>query len=245
MGRRRAEKNARRLRRRRRQRSERAALSPARPSRVLSDGLTVDEHLVQLQQLIDALSRGDVADEHPLELERDAEDRVPDPEAVLALGTDPLPDEERSLPRLDAPRRQLVEEVLDLAEPVAVDIGGLELRTALRRLTALAATADAGGLMELPPRRAAAAAVWAVGEINGCFTPFSLRPATLLGPLGEDPCYVDDGLRVLRALGWEDETDAWYTVLHPRLTTSETREWLFRHEPEEDPFEDDWFDDDW
>ena len=139
----------------------------------------------------------------------------------------------------------MVEEVLHLAEPVAVTIGGVELRTALRRLTAMAATVDAGVLLDLPPRRAAAAAMWAVGEVNGCFTPFSRRPAALLGALGQDSCYADDGLRILRALGWEDETEAWYTVLHPGLTTSTTRAGLFRDELEEDPFEDDGFEDVW
>lgn len=245
MGRRRAEKNARRQRRRQREHSDRAAAPPARPARVLPNGMTLEEHLAELRQFIDALGRGDTVDwELPLELDWDAEDRVPDVEAVLALGRDPLPGEERALPQLDPPGRRHVEEVLDLAEPVAVAVDGAELRTSLRRFTAMAATVDPGLLLDLPPRRAAAAAVWAVGEINGCFTPFSRHPATLLGRLGEDSCYVDDGLLMLRALGWEDEIDAWYTVLHPRLTTSTTRSELFRDEYEEE-LERDWYEEDW
>lgn len=242
MGRRRAEKNARRQRRRQRGRADRTAAPLARPSRVLPNGLTVEEHLAELRQFIDALARGDghVGREHPLELDRDAEDRVPDVEAVLALGTDPLPGEERSLPQVDPPSGRLVEEVLDLAEPVAVAIGGVELRTSLRRLTAMAAVLDPGLLLDLSPRRAAAAAVWAVGEINGCFMLLRHHAASLLGTLGEDACYVDDGLLMLRALGWEDEVDAWYTLLHPGLTTSTTRAELFRDELEELEHEDEW-----
>lgn len=245
MGRRRAEKNARRLRRRRREVAGRVAAPPARTPRVLKNGMTVDEHLAELQRFIDALGHG-----HPhgqesfLELDRDAEDRVPDLDAVLALGTDPLPGEGRSTTQLAPTGRRVVDHVLDLAEPVAVSIGGVELRTSLRRFTAMAAAADLRLLLDLPPRRAAAAAVWAVGQINGCFTPISLRPEVLLGRLGQDTCYVDDGRRLLRALGWEDEDDAWYTVRHPRLTTSTTRAELFREELDDDWYEE-WDEDDW
>lgn len=241
MGRRRAEKNARRLRRRRREVAGRVAAPPARTSRVLRNGMTVDEQLAEFKRYVDALMRGElVGEEPPLELDPDAEDRVPDVEAVLALGTDPLPAEEPSSLPLAPTSRRIVEEVLALAEPTALAIGGAELRTALRRFTAMVVTADPDLLVHLPPRRAAAAAVWAVGRINGCFLPFSRRPEELLGNLGHDFCYADDGRPLLRALGWEDEDDAWYTVRHPRLTTSSAREELFPDELQEDWYEDEW-----
>lgn len=50
--------------------------------------------------------------------------------------------------------------------------------------------------------------------------------------------------RLLRALGWEDEDHAWYTVRHPRLTTSTTRAELFREELDVDWY-DEWDEDDW
>lgn len=197
------------------------------------------EHLAELRQLIEALRQGGLGEPDPLPvLTPDAEDRVPDPGTVLALGKEPLPDEARLLPPLGPATLRLVEEVLDLAEPVALRIGGTELRTSARRLTAKVVTLDPSFLVDLPPRRAAASLVWAVGQINMCFRILSDDTAERLGPLGEDKAYRSDGTLLLRVLGWEDDSDAWYWLLHPELTTSTTREELFEQE-----WEDDWDED--
>lgn len=150
------------------------------------------------------------------------EEGYPDPADV---DTDPLPDEERRLPDLPVPTLALLDEVLDLAEPVMVDLGGVEARTALRRTAARLAGSDPALFTRgRSAARTAAALTWAVAMVNDLVGRWSGRTvAELLAAFGITGSVAERGTRMLEALGWEDADDATSRLLHLDLTVSSKR----------------------
>lgn len=141
------------------------------------------------------------------------------------VDTHPLPDEERRLPALPEPTLALLGEVLDLAEPVLVDLGGIEARTALRRTAARLAAEDPGVFTRArsTPRTAAALA-WAVAMANDLVGRWSgVTVAELLAAFDVTGSVADRGTRMLEVLGWEDADDATSRLLNLDLTVSSKR----------------------
>ncbi|WP_228386959.1 hypothetical protein, partial [Ornithinicoccus halotolerans] len=161
-----------------------------------------------------------------VELVRDLlEQQLGSADAVARLDDVPLPDEafDWSVVPADLPPRVTL--LLDMAEPVALDIAGVELRTVLRRLVAkLAVTAPE--LLAAGPRedRQAAALLWVAASMNGLLGPRAgTTVAEMLAAFGLTGTVADRGRAILRALGWEDLPDAQYRLIHPDLLISERR----------------------
>lgn len=148
-----------------------------------------------------------------------------DPGVLAGLDAAPLPDEDRRISAWPDWMVEIIENVLDLAEPVIEQIGGVEARTALRRTIArlLEVSPDLiiGGR---DPRRTAGALVVIVGSVNNLVgvpggTPIAhvMRSLSLSTPL-------NDRVRtLLAALGWRDRTQARDVILHPDLLTGARR----------------------
>lgn len=150
-------------------------------------------------------------------------DDSPDPDDVWL---DPLPDEPLRLPaNLSDPAIAEIRAVLAVAEPVALDVGGVEFRTALRRTAAELAECDARIFTRgRSTARTAAALTWAVGMMNdlvGRYDP--ITAGELLASFDLTGSVTDRGTTMLHELGWHDAEDASARPIHLDLTTSAKR----------------------
>lgn len=134
-------------------------------------------------------------------------------------------DEHRAIPVRAAWSVEIVDQVLDLAEPVMEDIGGIAARTALRRTVTRLLEADPHVLTRSKdPRRTAGALVVVVGAINELVgVPGGTPIAHVMRSLGLTTPLNDRVDALLAALGWRDRTQARDVILHPDLLTGTRR----------------------
>jgi hypothetical protein len=150
-------------------------------------------------------------------------------DALHALDTEPLPDEQFRWDCIPDDIRPRVTAVLDLCDACAESLNSAEYRTAFRRFLATAARGDPSTFRRRPRAAPTAAAVcWIVGKANRLFSwpggeglPVNAL-MTFLG-LRADASASQRAATLLRAAGFDDCTRGWISLHSPRYLVSRTR----------------------